>query len=492
MGKTGIEWTDVTWNPTRGCSRVSEGCRNCYAERMAARFSTHSYQDGDTPGGPFAGFAVMTPSGPRWTGRVELIPERLEDPLHWRKPRRVFVNSMSDLWHERLPLAAIAKVYAVMGYCYRHTFQVLTKRPENRRQAFTMRSFDVAVKDEMTRLYAKHGGVASFPFRWPLRNVWEGVSVEDQPTADARIPLLLQTPVAVRFVSYEPALSGVDFSRYLPHNPVYEKQAERGIRLRGGGERGSSDSGRRDDLANTETRLGSLEEAGSEPSLQESKGGARLRRVLPGTGDDRQAEGLCPGPPSGVETLQGSDPGRLDNQPHGRREEAKPSRQSGTGEPFGTAGPCDPRAEGRSRLQPGWDQELHGEADGRRGQANPGEACFGREAIGNRGGLRDRVSDGLQNSERRSTLDLIIVGGESGPGARPFDIAWARSVIEQCRAAGVACFVKQLGAQPRGYSNDRGLEDRLGVSPFDSRKGGNPLEWPKDLRVREFPEVRQA
>src|SRR3990170_2369205 len=92
---TKIEWTDSTWNPVRGCTRVSEGCRNCYAERIAARFSG--------PGQRYQGFARMTPSdGARWTGKVELIPDKLEEPLHWRKPRRIFVNSMSDLFHETL------------------------------------------------------------------------------------------------------------------------------------------------------------------------------------------------------------------------------------------------------------------------------------------------------------------------------------------------------------------------------------------------------
>ncbi len=205
MSKTSIEWTDTTWSPTRGCSRVSEGCVNCYAERMAARFSG--------PGRPFHGFA----KDGKWTGKVELIPSKLDDPLRWRKPRRVFVNSMSDLFHEALPFDAISEVYARMACSPQHTFQVLTKRPRRRLE------------------YSRGGMLEAFmggdhETIWPLPNVWEGVSVEDQATADERIPLLLETPAAVRFVSYEPALGPVDFSRWMwpvhSHWPARYKSPE--------------------------------------------------------------------------------------------------------------------------------------------------------------------------------------------------------------------------------------------------------------------------
>ena len=131
--KSKIEWTDATWNPVRGCSRVSEGCRNCYAERIAARFNGFQF-DGMAADSvrfqPFSGFAEMTKAGPRWTGKVELIESALDAPLHWKKPRRIFVNSISDLFHESLPDEAIDRVFAVMALCPQHTFQVLTKRPE--------------------------------------------------------------------------------------------------------------------------------------------------------------------------------------------------------------------------------------------------------------------------------------------------------------------------------------------------------------------------
>lgn len=188
--KSKIEWTDATWNPVRGCSRVSEGCRHCYAEGVAARFSG--------PGQPYEGLAERTAKGPRWTGKVRLIESQLDLPLRWRKPRRIFVNSMCDLFHESLPDLAIDRVFAIMALAPHHTFQVLTKRPERMRAYLT---------DSATPL--KHTG------SWPLPNVWLGVSVENQEAADERIPLLLDTPAAVRFLSCEPLLRPVDLTDYL-------------------------------------------------------------------------------------------------------------------------------------------------------------------------------------------------------------------------------------------------------------------------------------
>ncbi len=123
MSKTKIEWTTDVWNPTRGCTRVSEGCRNCYAELMAARFSK--------PGLWGHGLAEMTEAGPRWTGKIALIEEKIEQPLRWKRPRRIFVNSVSDLFHEGVSDEIIDRIFAVMSRAQQHQFQVLTKRPES-------------------------------------------------------------------------------------------------------------------------------------------------------------------------------------------------------------------------------------------------------------------------------------------------------------------------------------------------------------------------
>lgn len=299
--KTTIQWTDATWSPVRGCSRVSPGCENCYAERQAARFKG--------PGQPYEGLVRTHPNGePRWSGTVRLVPERLFDPIRWRRPRRVFVNSMSDLFHESLSDEDIAAVFGVMAACPQHTFQVLTKRAKRMREWVTW----ISQNDETTlALRARNvdaerlGGARlsdgqRLMFPWPLPNLWLGVSVEDQRRADERIPDLLACPAAVRWVSYEPALGPVDFD-------------------------------------------------------------AALRRV-----------------------------------------------------------------------------------------------------------------------------DWIVVGGESGPGARPFDPLWARSTILQCREAGVPIFVKQMGARPIvGGQYDLSAMQR-------DPKGADPAEWPAELRVREWPATYNA
>lgn len=169
-----IEWTDKTWNPVTGCNKVSKGCKNCYAEVMHRRqmfMNPHKYTK------PFL-------SG------VELHPEELNKPLHWKKPCRIFVNSMSDLFHDDVPELFIRDVLKVAELCPQHTFQILTKRPKR-------------MLEIVSRLVEKVlDGV-------PLPNVWLGVSCEDQAAADERIPLLLQVPATVRFLSCEPLLGSI-------------------------------------------------------------------------------------------------------------------------------------------------------------------------------------------------------------------------------------------------------------------------------------------
>lgn len=345
--KGGIAWTDHTWNPIRGCSRVSKGCENCYAEQVAKRWSG--------PGQPYEGLVRIDKDGKskaQWNGRVKFIDEHLTDPLHWTRPRTVFVNSMSDLFHDNVSFSEIAAIFGVMAASPRHTFQVLTKRPGRARAFFGwVAAQDIGLDGTAGRLHCvfealraevgeelhtKHCADPDGP--WPLPNVWLGVSVEDQESANQRIPHLLACPAAVRWVSYEPALGPVDF-RHIDADSAGHEWGQ-------------------------------------------------------------------------IDSLTG--------------------KNSDMGRPW-------------------------------------------RDAPGK--------------------LDWIVIGGESGTGARPFDLAWARSVLSQARKAGAACFVKQLGANAMDPPN--GLCGAATVVPdhaeaivnkrLKDRKGGDMDEWPENLRVREWP-----
>lgn len=186
-----IEWTEATWNPVSGCTEVSAGCDRCYAKTFAERFR-------GTPGHYFErGFDV------------QLRPNMLELPLKWRKPKRIFVNSMSDLFHDQVPADYIAQVWAVMAIAQQHTFQVLTKRHARMRSLLTSGTFQTAVAEHILSMTdADELKDAGDPF--PLPNVWLGVSTENQQWADIRIPALLDTPAAVRFISAEPLLGPID------------------------------------------------------------------------------------------------------------------------------------------------------------------------------------------------------------------------------------------------------------------------------------------
>lgn len=202
--KTGIEWTDATWNPVTGCTKVgTPGCDHCYAETFAERWR-------GTKGHYFeTGFDV------------QLRPDKLDLPLRWTKPRKVFVNSMSDLFHDSVPDEYIARVFAVMALAPRHTFQLLTKRHGRMRSLLNSAYFLQAVG----RVWAEPPSDWPLPRDWrvpvwPLPNVWLGVSAEDQTRADLRIPALLDTPAAVRFVSAEPLLGPIELIEHFGSAPA--------------------------------------------------------------------------------------------------------------------------------------------------------------------------------------------------------------------------------------------------------------------------------
>lgn len=200
-----IPWTDATWNPVVGYSKVSEGCQGCYAIREAWRLAHNPKMgivgsDESVPAelrNPYAPLVKKNGSVLNWTTELHLFEKRLSLPLTWRRPLRVFVNSLNDLFHEAMPEAHIDRVFGVMPHCPHHTFQVLTKRPKRMRD------------------YSKRAAKIR-PATWPLPNAHLGVSVENEEAASDRIPALLATPAAIRWISYEPALGPVDWERWLP------------------------------------------------------------------------------------------------------------------------------------------------------------------------------------------------------------------------------------------------------------------------------------
>lgn len=229
MSKSTIEWTDETWNVTTGCTRVSAGCDNCYAVEMTKRLASIEATK-EKYGG------LVNEGKDHFNGVVKLHEDQLEKPLKWRNPRRVFVNSMSDLFHPEVPFEFIDKVFAVMAMSPKHTFQVLTKRPERMAEYLNMKwqadqhgfisdRFDHIAESAYWFVSAKQGKEekrllknmfnkeGNFKFNWPLPNVWLGTSVENQEAADERIPHLLKCPAAVRFLSCEPLLGPVDLLR---------------------------------------------------------------------------------------------------------------------------------------------------------------------------------------------------------------------------------------------------------------------------------------
>lgn len=357
MGDTKIQWANKVWNCVRGCSRISPGCGgktgegSCYAERHASRFcGTRELITGKRVNLPFYGYATND-HGPRWTGLVTPLPDNLSEPLRWKKPARIFVNSMSDLFHKDVPFEYIAAVFGVMALCPQHTFLVLTKRADVMAEWFKWVDAQdaaggsgrnpwtecvVSANDSLYENNDKKGpehpeeSIGPLDGPWPLPNVHLGVSAENQKYADERIPLLLQCPAAVHWVSVEPQLGPVSLEAFLPF------------------------------------------------------------------------KGL-------------------------------------------------------------------------------GAGCI----AGCGGGIH-------APNCRHTFIRWCVDGGESGPGARPFNVAWARALRDECMAAGIPWFFKQMGAYCISDSDDdrRWVGDMMLPHPFRirTRGGGKSQEQhPEDIRIQEYP-----
>lgn len=229
MGDTSIEWSDKVWNPVTGCTKVSPGCKHCYAERVFPRAYSGQCKCGHTYDQHFrpelntdhrepckicdSSFGCLG-FQPRKFTDVRTHSDRLEQPLHWRKPARIFVNSMSDLFHEDVPMGFVMQVFAIMAIAEQHTFQILTKRPVRMLEMLTANGVEEWVSESACKILDLQNenwrdwlanNTAAKDARWPLPNVWLGVSVENKDTLH-RIDTLKDVHAAIRFVSFEPLL----------------------------------------------------------------------------------------------------------------------------------------------------------------------------------------------------------------------------------------------------------------------------------------------
>lgn len=212
--KTKIEWTEATWNPITGCTVHSAGCTNCYAMKLAGTRMKHHWSR--------EGLTKQTKAGPVWNGEVRFNEQWLDQPLRWAKPRMIFVCAHADLFHESVPDEWIDKIFAVMALCPQHTFQVLTKRSGRMLDYLNSRKGDAPLKVALG-----DGTLTEHPWNnqlQPPKNVWLGVSVENQAAADERIPDLLNTPAAVRWLSCEPLLGPVNLTKIDPK--IYDAAAD--------------------------------------------------------------------------------------------------------------------------------------------------------------------------------------------------------------------------------------------------------------------------
>jgi protein gp37 len=389
----------------------------------------------------------MRDSGPRWTGEVELIEKALGLPLHWRKPRKIFVNSTSDLFHEELTITDIEKVFRVMLSAPQHTYQILTKRAD-------IMAFRVPIV--MNRIFGMHWRMPDF--------IWLGVSVENQSTADARIPHLLATPAEVRFVSAEPLLSSLDLLKWLHDDTrtgVFGSSSSRMVQSLGG----------RGNLPPSEVCGRRREEFSSDFGTTRGTELFTERRISAGDvpigewkNEDRRSSNRMDDLKQGGYTVSDGDQSQEWDQVG--QLAAKFRTSDSTGERAAFIQIPSTEEEGSARRT-----QCLRETESRTSSRDflP-LGVENNESTRNRDEIRSYPERNIcgRNGEimGNSGLDLIIVGGESGPGARSMEIGWARSIVDQCKITGTACFMKQICERGKPI-------------PFD--------QFPEDLQVREFP-----
>lgn len=483
---TKIAWTDATFNPWKICTPIGTGCLNCYAAALSIRYGWGEYKQG-VPRQRTSAANWRKPL--TWQRHAEkgLLPDG-KTPHGGRAPR-VFCASLADVFDNEAPDEWRHELFDLIEQTPNLSWLLVTKRI---------------------------GNVPKMAYRWLLKQEWPDncrllITVVNQEEADRDIPKLLALPCK-NGISYEPALSYVDWSKYLKGSHVIDSE-ERSIRLRSGESGESSDRDRRHDMA----------------SARHSQNTDRIETASIIEVSDRESEtqrqaSFCGSSPPSVSPLCGADTSGDDDKSQGRRHNEQSPGQPRDRHVCRAGSTRDhsswAKAEGSER-----GAQRHGETDGGGCPADSQTASSGGTPNIDSQRLRNQISGGIEDRPRRQVgrIDWLIVGGESSQGshkARPFNIAWARSTIQQCRAAGVPVFMKQIGSQPRGWcawnrpecigsaeaarlrndaedgdcGNYEGHEQADHCEAYGARcvmlknrAGADPAEWPVDVRVREFP-----
>ena len=439
MATTKISWCDKVWNPITGCTKISAGCTNCYAEKMAKRLAGRfGYPKDDS-------FAVM------------LHEERMCPSKLWRDGDRIFVNSMGDLFHDDVDPYDIMRLFNIMERSKGQTFLILTKRPENMLAFYERLRPGVVVPGPHFAITGKGDGYAGSPPDLP-RNIWLGVTAENQEMADERIPILLQIPAAVRFVSVEPLLSPLNLTDWLPelatphqveYNPIYNGSANesRERNISGCFGRRASDRQRGSNLEGCGTPLGQMEQDDESHCLCPQTSGELHRRISASEGDVQREKDTRVGTPACLQTFPRPDSRGLDCESQGRNQRPQSPGQPGACDYVGAADTCCPGAKEGPCCQPERNQEQHGETNPSTGSRDSQASSDWRNAGVDSSGLRRSLPNNLQDSPRRplGVISWVICGGETGHHARPAHPDWFRKLRDDCRAAGVPFFFKSHG-----------------------------------------------
>jgi protein gp37 len=505
MSKSSIQWTDETANWIVGCTKTrakgakESGCDLCYAATAANSARLQQFPQYQT---------VVDGKG-NWNGNIEFVPKVLDDLLKGNRKRRVFTPSMSDPFHPNVKQEWLDQFIATVALTPHITYQCLTKRPERMHEYFSeymtrrnieRRANEIATEKRLRKTNADGVRLVKFSYEcmdWPLPNLHLGVSVENQAAADERIPWLLKTPAAVRFLSVEPLLEDINLTEFLGNGIC---QTQRRDHLSTGSEWGIDNRRSRMHLEDRQKRMGQMESMCKAEQMQECQGGndyttvsSYKRNVQPEDASNGSAQ-------VGVSAFLRADSSRNDDQSQGWEQEEQSSIQPRNRDIIGTDESC---FQNRSE-NPVWAEEPCQQIDRLGHGKNKGDVCnrqFNTEAncgdlwsgasnslknskggsSGNVGGGDSRLYPQKESREEKARYDgqilFCIIGGESGKGARPFNLDWARSLHNQCKEAGIKFFMKQAGSNV--WDGDRQLKLR-------DRKGGDLMELPEDLRIREI------